>query len=166
MLSTLPSAWHILGAQKTLLVITGYKENLLYSGATPPHSLLSWPHPQGTQYLPLQHPTSLGPNHSQTALIPKRLNLSHRDDGLSSTGLFPTPPATPNLDVTQLCEWDGLEGATGRNNRILPCRTRVPAGRGLGLFSLKASQICQEAKSFRLQDPEEPGYNKDPCSNC
>ena len=36
MLSTLPSAWHILGAQKTLLVITGYKENLLYSGATPP----------------------------------------------------------------------------------------------------------------------------------
>ena len=34
MLSTLPSAWHILGAQKTLVVITRYKENLLYSRAT------------------------------------------------------------------------------------------------------------------------------------
>lgn len=98
--------------------------------------------------------------------IPKRLNPSHRDDGPSSTGLFPTPPATPNLNVTQLCKWDGLEGATGRKNRILPCRTRVPAGRHLGLFSPKACQIFQEAKSFYLQDPEEPGDNKDPCSNC
>lgn len=129
--------------KKHWLLSQGTRRTFFIVGQPP--SLLSWLAPQGDSVYSSAGSSQPWSKPFLNSPIPKRLNPSHRDDGPNSTGLFPTPPATPNLNVPQLCKWDGLEGATGRKaNSAL--QNSSSAGRHLGLFSQKA---C--VRSFRRQ---------------